>query len=34
MNMLESDLKEKSIKEIIDYADVLYRQGNDEKKRH
>jgi FkbM family methyltransferase len=31
--MLESDLKEKSIKEIIDYADVLYRQGNDEKKK-
>ena len=31
--MLVSELKEKSIKEIIDYADILYRQGHEEKKK-
>ena len=31
--MLESELKEKSIKEIIDYADTFYRQGFEGKKK-
>ena len=31
--MLESELKEKSIKEIIDYADTFYRQGFGGKKK-
>jgi len=31
--MLVSELMKKSIKEIIDYADTLYRQGLEEKKK-
>ena len=31
--MLEFELREKSIKEMIDYADILYRQGHEEKKK-
>jgi len=31
--MLVSELMKKSIKEIIDYADILYRQGHEEKKK-
>ena len=31
--MLESELREKSIKEIIDYADTFYRQGFEGKKK-
>jgi len=31
--MLVSELMKKSIKEIIDYADILYRQGHKEKKK-
>lgn len=31
--MLVSELMKKSIKEIIDYADILYRQGYEEKKK-
>ena len=31
--MLESELKEKSTKEIIDYADIFYRKGFEGKKK-
>ena len=31
--MLGSELKKKSIKEIVDYADTLYRQGFEGKKK-
>ena len=33
MNILESDLKEKNIKEILNHADILYRQGHEEKQK-